>query len=70
MAKKQSTPRTNKSAQTSNWVKPDSSGRWHAVRKVDSYGSYKGQALPPPGRNNIIVRTPNPLPSPKEADSK
>lgn len=36
----------------------------------DDYGSYRGRRLPPPGRENIVVRTPNPLPAPKSLGSK
>lgn len=52
------------------WVKPEKSGQGRVVRNADTYGSYKGQPLPPPGRDHIIVRTPNPLPAPKTVDSQ
>jgi hypothetical protein len=69
MAKKSGSVKESKQSPDGNWVKRDHSGERHAVRHADSYGTYKGQALPPPGRDNIIVRTPNPLPAPKERDS-
>lgn len=70
MVKNRSTPKDVKPSRNGNWIKRDSSsGRWRVVRGADSYGTFKGEALPPPGRDNIIVRTPNPLPAPKEVDS-
>ena len=69
VAKSKNASRDNKVPSNGNWVTRDSSGRSYVSKKADSYGSFKGHALPPPGRNNIIVRTPNPLPSPKESDS-
>jgi hypothetical protein len=69
MAKKPGREKDDKQSPDGNRVKRDPSGEWQAVRHADSYGTYKGQALPPPGRDNIIVRTPNPLPAPKERDS-
>lgn len=70
MAKTESTRKNAQKSSNGNWISRDSSnGRSRIVKHVDSYGSFRGQALPPPGRDNIIVRTPNPLPSPKEADS-
>jgi hypothetical protein len=52
------------------WVKPEKSQHGRIGRNADTYGSYKGQPLPPPGRDHIIVRTPNPLPAPKTIGSQ
>ncbi len=52
------------------WGKPEKSQQGRIVRNADTYGSYKGQPLPPPGRDHIIVRTPNPLPAPKTIGSQ
>jgi hypothetical protein len=70
MATQEKTYKDEKSLPNGNWVKHDRYGNRHAVRNAESYGTYKGQAMPPPGRDHIIVLTPNPLPAPKDVDSQ
>jgi hypothetical protein len=53
----------------SAWVKRDAKSGKIYDKDIGSYGFFRGEQLPPPGRNNVIVRTPNPLPSPKETNS-
>jgi hypothetical protein len=68
--KEQGSSSSHKQPENGGWTKKSDGDLRRYGRVVDSYGTYRGEALPPPGRDNIIVRTPNPLPAPKEVDSK
>ncbi len=68
MGKREHDATRSKGPEGGSWVKRDRK-QSSAVQDGASYGTYKGQALPPPGREHIIVRTPNPLPAPKDVDS-